>query len=120
MVSDLFERIIVYDNQVRTAVATKRADGKYVVKLTVASAKLQDDGKGEEKPIAIDDWIDIGVFAAGPKKETLGKPLFLEKRRITRAAETFEIVVNEKPAKAGIDPYHKLIDRNPKDNTKAM
>jgi ABC-type transport system involved in multi-copper enzyme maturation permease subunit len=119
VVTDLFERIILYDNQVREATATKRADGKYVVKLTVASTKLQSDAKGEEKPIPIDDWIDIGVFATG-KKEALGKPLFMEKRRITKPTETFEIVVGEKPAKAGIDPYTKLIDRNPKDNTKSL
>ncbi|HXI13676.1 MAG TPA: ABC transporter permease subunit [Thermoanaerobaculia bacterium] len=119
LVTDLFERIILFDNSVREAGTTKRPDGKYLVKMTVASSKLQSDGKGEEKPIAIDDWIDIGVFAAG-KKEALGKTLFMEKRRITKASETFEIVVNEKPARAGIDPYNKLIDRNPKDNTKGM
>jgi hypothetical protein len=29
---------------------------------------------------------------------------------------TFEFVVNEKPTFAGIDPYNKLIDRDPADN----
>ena len=82
VVTDLFERIILFDNQTREASATKRADGKYVVKLTVASTKLRSDAKGEEKPVPIDDWIDIGVFGPG-KKETLGKPLFVEKRHIT-------------------------------------
>ncbi|HEV8658426.1 MAG TPA: M1 family aminopeptidase [Thermoanaerobaculia bacterium] len=119
VVTDLFEGIVLYDNQTREATATKRADGKYVVKLTVASTKLRSDAKGEEKPVPIDDWIDIGVFAAG-KKENLGKPLFMEKRHITKPIESFEIVVSEKPARAGIDPYHKLIDRNPKDNTKSL
>jgi ABC-2 type transport system permease protein len=120
VVTDLFERIILYDNQTRAATATKRADGKYVVKLTVASTKLLADAKGEEKPVPIDDWIDIGIFATAGKKENLGKALFMEKRRITKPIETFEIVVGEKPARAGIDPYHKLIDRNPKDNMKAL
>jgi aminopeptidase N len=118
-VTDLFERIILFDNQVRTASATRRADGKYVVTMTVGSMKLQSDAKGEEKPIPVDDWIDIGVFAAG-RKDRLGKPLFLEKRRITRDTETIEVVVAEKPAKAGIDPYNKLIDRNPRDNIKGL
>jgi hypothetical protein len=30
------------------------------------------------------------------------------------------MVVSEKPLKAGIDPMNKLIDRNPKDNTKSV
>ena len=30
----------------------------------------------------------------------------------------FEIIVNEEPEKAGIDPYNKLIDRTPDNNTR--
>lgn len=48
--------------------------------------------------------MDIGVFAPGTK-ENLGKPLFLQKRLITKPVETFEIVVSEK---------------HPKDNTKSL
>ncbi|HYK04902.1 MAG TPA: M1 family aminopeptidase [Thermoanaerobaculia bacterium] len=114
LITDLFERIVLFDNQARTATSTKRADGKYVVKVTVASSKLRGDDKGEEKPIPVNDMIDIGVF--GDKE----KVLFSEKRRITRPLETFEIVVSEKPVKAGIDPFNKLIDRNPKDNVKSL
>ena len=94
--------------------ATKRADGKYLVKLTVTSTKLRGDAKGEEQPVPLNDLIDIGVFA---EKDRV---LFSEKRRITKPTETFEIVVGEKPVKAGIDPFNKLIDRNPKDNVKSL
>jgi aminopeptidase N len=118
-ITDLFERITLYDLQTKEASVTQRKDGKYVVKFTVAVTKLRSDAKGEEKPVAIGDLMDIGVFAKG-QKERLGKPLFVEKRRITKPTETFEIVVDEKPAKAGIDPFNKLIDRNPKDNTKSL
>jgi aminopeptidase N len=114
VITDLFERIVLFDNQARVVSATKRADGKYTVKMTVASKKFRADEKGEEKPVAIDDWIDIGVL--GEKD----KVLFAEKRRITEPSSTFEVVVNEKPVKAGIDPFNKLIDRNPKDNTKSL
>ena len=114
LITDLFERITLYDLQTREATATKRADGKYVVKLTVASTKLRGDAKGEEKPVALGDWIDVGVLAKDDKV------LFLEKRRITQPLQTFEIVVSEKPERAGIDPFNKMIDRNPKDNTKSL
>ena len=119
VITDLFERIVLYDLKTSEASATRRADGKYVVKFTVASTKLRSDGKGEEKRVPLSDWIDIGVFAEG-KKNALGKPLFVEKRRITRPQETFEVVVDAKPARAGIDPFNKLIDRDPKDNTKGL
>jgi ABC-2 type transport system permease protein len=113
-ITDLFERIVLYDLQAREVKSTRRADGKYVVTMTVASTKLRADDKGEEKPVAINDLIDIGVL--GEKD----KVLHVEKRRITKPVETFEMVVSEKPVKAGIDPMNKLIDRNPKDNTKSL
>jgi ABC-2 type transport system permease protein len=113
-ITDLFERIVLFDNQAREVSATKRADGKYVVKMTVASTKLQSDAKGEEKPVPVNDLIDIGVLG---EKDAV---LFTEKRRITKPLETFEVVVSGKPVKAGIDPFNKLIDRNPKDNTKSF
>lgn len=38
------------------------------------------------------------------------------KRRITQPEMEFEVTVDQLPAYAGIDPYNKLIDRNPYDN----
>lgn len=114
VITDLFERIVLFDNQAREVSSTKRADGKYVVKMTVTSTKLQSDAKGEEKTVPLDDWIDIGVLG---EKDTV---LFVEKRHITRPQQTFEVVVTGKPVKAGIDPMNKLIDRNPKDNVKSL
>ena len=113
-ITDLFERIVLFDNQAREVSMTKRADGKYNVKMTVLSKKLQSDAKGEEKEVPVNDLIDIGVLG---EKDSV---LFAEKRRISKPEQTFEVVVTGKPVKAGIDPFHKLIDRNPKDNTKSF
>jgi ABC-2 type transport system permease protein len=42
--------------------------------------------------------------------------LYLKKEKITRERNTFEITVDEKPTRAGIDPYNKLVDRIADDN----
>ena len=67
--------------------------------------------------MAINDLIDVGVFSG--TKEHL-KPLYLAKRRFTNDSSTIEVVVDEVPTFAGIDPYNKLIDRNPEDNLIAV
>jgi ABC-2 type transport system permease protein len=41
----------------------------------------------------------------------------LRKEWITGGRQSFEFVVKERPTRAGIDPYNKLIDRNGDDNT---
>ncbi|MDQ6830591.1 MAG: hypothetical protein M3081_17160 [Gemmatimonadota bacterium] len=66
------------------------------------------------------DYIDIGVFGAKEKGNELGKPLYLAKYHITQAHSVIELIVDRVPERAGIDPYNKLIDREPKDNVKSV
>jgi hypothetical protein len=119
MVEDLFQNITLYENETKTATYERRDDGKYVVRLAVESLKFRADGSGAEEEVPIDDWIDIGVFGAveedGPPE---GRLLALEKRHINDASGTIEIIVDEEPKKVGIDPFNKLIDRNPENNIK--
>ena len=112
-ISDAFENIVLYDNKADTATYIKTPDGKYEVTLTVESKKLKSDGSGNETPMPLADYIDIGVFSGKKDHE---KPLYLKKEKITQAKQTFNITVDELPTRAGIDPINKLIDRIPDDN----
>jgi ABC-2 type transport system permease protein len=121
LIADLFEKIVFFDNRVVSAEATRREDGKYAVKLTVHSAKLEAAGKGEESPVALDDEIDIGVFARPDGGDEADETvLYLAKHRLTGETTTLELVVDGKPYDAGIDPYNKLIDRVSDDNRRAV
>lgn len=113
MITDEFESIVLYDNKAESATATPMADGRYKVTLKVQARKLKADGNGNEAPVAMDDYIDVGVFS-GKKDEE--KPLSLKKEKFTEGERTFEIVVDQLPTRAGIDPYNKLIDRVSDDN----
>jgi ABC-2 type transport system permease protein len=112
-ITDAFESIVLYDNKAVTATVTPTPDNKFKVTLAVQARKLKSDGSGNETPMALNDYIDIGVFI-GKKDEE--KPLYLKKEKITQANQIFEIVVDQMPTRAGIDPYNKLIDRIPDDN----
>jgi ABC-2 type transport system permease protein len=113
LVDDGFNRIVLYDNRAVSATSEKTADGKYKVTLEVESHKAQADGNGAETPMPLADYIEIGVFSGRKDEE---KPLYLKKEKLTEEHKTFEIVVDEPPTLAGIDPYNKLIDRNADDN----
>ena len=89
-------------------------DGKYEVTIKVLAKKRKADALGKEADVSLADWIDIGVLDAE------GMPLFLEKKKVDQEEMTFTVVVDKKPARAGIDPLNKLIDRRPKDNTVAV
>jgi ABC-2 type transport system permease protein len=112
-ITDMFENIVLFDNKAVSATYVPTPDGKFKVTLTVDTKKRQADGSGNESPMVINDLIDVGVFSG--TKENL-KQLYLEKKHFTQESSTFEITVDEKPTFAGVDPYNKLIDRNPEDN----
>ena len=61
----------------------------------------------------LNDYIDIGVFSGKKDQE---KPLYLQKQKLTGEHQTFTVVVDQAPTRAGIDPYNKLIDRIADDN----
>ena len=113
-IDDSFEKITLYDNKATDATSQKMPDGSYKVTLTVKGGKAYADGNGVESPAKVHDLIDVGVFSGKKGEET---PLAVRKEWITGAPQTFEFVVKERPTRAGIDPYNKLIDRNGDDNT---
>jgi aminopeptidase N len=116
LVDDMFESIVLYENKATSASVTREGE-KYKVALVVETGKRKADGSGNETPMAINDLIDVGVFSGA--KEHL-KKLYMEKQRFSTDKSTVEVVVDEKPTYAGIDPYNKLIDRNPEDNLIAV
>ena len=116
-ITDAFENIVLYDNKAVSATVTPTADHKYKVVLNVQVRKLQADGSGIETPMPLHDFIDIGVFNGRKDEE---KPLYLKKVWLTQPTQTFEIIVDQPPTRAGIDPFNKLIDRDSDDNWMAV
>jgi len=107
---DLFETITFYDDRAVKAQARKRPDGKYDVDLTVTARKSRADSAGNEQEVPLDATMDIGV------QDAKGLFLALEKRRVKSGENRFTIEVAGEPARAGIDPLNKMIDRDASDN----
>ena len=102
----------------KEAKAEHLPDGKWKVTLSIDAKKYRADGSGTETEAALDLPIDVGVFTQGDtSKEDDDVPLVFEKRRIMSGEATLEFIVDKEPIRAGIDPYHKLIDRRSDDNT---
>jgi ABC-2 type transport system permease protein len=113
LIDDGFDSIVLYDNKAVSATVTPTADHTFKVALTVQARKVKADGNGNESLMSLNDYIEIGVFK-GKKDEE--QPIYLKKEKFTQEQRTFEIVVDEMPTRAGIDPYNKLVDRIADDN----
>lgn len=119
---DTWTKITLYDNRAESVTAKKLPGDEYEITLNIRSQKLYADQTGrEENANYLADYIDIGVFAAEDLDEsgrTRTNPLYIQKHKIKPGQSTITVKVKGIPVKAGIDPYHKLIDRIPDDNTK--
>lgn len=121
LVTDLFERITLYENKVDSASYHKLPNGQYRVQFTVDTKKLYADSLGNETAdLKSRDLIDVGVLG---RKKVKGKwqnvPLLVQKQRLKPGRNHLEFTVPQKPERVGIDPFNKLVDRNPDDNVKA-
>lgn len=115
LLTDWFETITLWDVSTERAVAEPTGTGGYAVTLEVVARKMRADRDGDETEVPMDDLVEIGVFAPGAG-DGLGEPLHLQRHRIRSGAQTIRVTVPREPARAGIDPYRKLIDRERGDN----
>jgi ABC-2 type transport system permease protein len=119
LITDLFEKITLYDIKTKSASVKARADGKFDVTLTVEAKKMYADGKGKETPASLNEAMDIGLFTAEPGKKDFkaANVVLYERRPIRSGVQTLTFTVAKAPKFAGIDPYNTVIDRNGDDNT---
>ncbi len=121
LITDLFEKMVFYDNRVLQASAKQRADGQWDVTMKLHLAKLEADGRGKETPRAYDEPVELAIFSRAPgAKEASEIILFSDKRRLNDAQPVLTITVRDKPYEVGVDPYNKLIDRVSSDNRKQV
>jgi aminopeptidase N len=122
LITDLFEKITLYDLRAKSVAWTKRADGRYDVALTVEAHKYYADGKGKQTEVKMDEAAPIGLFTAKPSDADFGKDkiLSLAPMKIASGTQTLHLVTAKPPKYAGIDPYNMWIDRNSDDNVVAV
>jgi aminopeptidase N len=94
LITDLFERITLWDAKATGAKSVQRPDGRWETTFEVEARKLHADGRGKETEAPLDEPFDVGAFAVEPGRKGTAT----------------------KPARVGVDPYNKRIDRNSEDN----
>jgi len=119
LITDLFEKITLYDLKTKSASVKKRADGRFDVTITVDAQKKYADGKGKETAAPLTETMDIGLFTAKPgdKGFDARDVVVYERRPIHSGVQTFTFTTARAPTFAGVDPYNTVIDRNGDDNT---
>ena len=122
LITDLFERITLYDLHTEQPTAVLRADGRWDVTVPVHAKKFYADEEGMETESRFEERIEVGLFTAEPGRDAFDQAdvILLERHPIRSGAQVLRFVTDEKPLYAGVDPYNFYIDRNSRDNVVAV
>jgi hypothetical protein len=88
------------------------------VTLDESARKVVVDTAGVATDVPMNDLIEVGVFGE-EKGVRRGEPLNLRMHRIRSGEQRIVLTVPRRPAEAGIDPRHLLIDTKVNDNVKS-
>jgi hypothetical protein len=119
LITDLFEKITLYDLKVTDAVTRKDGDG-WTTTLTIAADKYYANGKGADAKTRLDEAIEIGLFTARPGLGAFSSKdvIVMGREPLHSGLQKVTVHCKRKPAFAGVDPYNYYIDRNSDDNVK--
>jgi ABC-type transport system involved in multi-copper enzyme maturation permease subunit len=122
LITDLFEKITLYELKASAPKATKRADGKFDVTFEVEAKKLYADGKGKETEAPLAENVAVGVFMTDPTEPDFKRDAVIayELRPLKTGKQTITFVTDKAPKFVAVDPYSIWVDRDDKDNVAAV
>jgi hypothetical protein len=116
LITDLFERIVLYDLQVDAA-SLREIDGVYEVTIEVTARQFEANGRGEETEVALDTWFDVALFPETMEALEGVTPLYIEKHRLRSGKQLLTVRTTERPGIVALDPFHKRIERSAGNNS---
>jgi ABC-2 type transport system permease protein len=121
LITDLFEKITLYDLKL-TEASTKRGPNGWITTLTISAAKYYAEGNGAEKPAKLDEEIEVGLFTDRPGLGAFSAKdvVMMQRQRLRDGSQRLVLASKAKPTFAGVDPYNYYIDRNSDDNVMAV
>lgn len=118
LITDLFEKITLYDVRTTGANVRKMRDSRFETTLTVEAHKYYADGEGKETEAPLAEPMGFGLFTAMPDRGPFAarNVLALRSVAIHSGVQQIKFVTAARPSYAGADPFAVLIDRNADDN----
>lgn len=122
LITDLFERVTLYDLEVDAPTATQRADGKWDVTVPIEAKKFYANAEGVETESPLAERIEVGLFTAEPGSNAFDASdvILMDRQPIRSGTQVLKFVTTKRPTFAGVDPYNYYIDRDSADNVAAV
>lgn len=118
LITDLFERVTLYELRVSGPTAVPRTDGRWDVTVPVDATKYYLTGHGTETETKLAERIEVGLFTDEPGRDVFDSSniILMERHPIQSGTQVLKFVTNTRPLYAGVDPFNFYVDRNSNDN----
>jgi ABC-2 type transport system permease protein len=118
LITDLFERVTLYNLAVIGPTAIRRPDGRWDVTLPIEAKKFYVTGEAVETETPFAERIEIGLFTAEPGGNAFDEShvMVMERQPIRSGRQVLKFVTDKQPLFTGVDPYNFYIDRDSADN----
>lgn len=110
LITDLFEKIVLYDVGV-TAADVRAVDDGYEIVLDIAANQVEADAEGGETEVPLDTWFQVAVFPPSDRELVEIEPLYLQSHRLRSGEQRIVLRVAERPGLVAVDPFKLMIDR---------
>lgn len=116
-IKDLFEQITIYDLRAKEVTKEALEKGKTKVTLTVTAQQFSADGKGQETEQPFAKEVEIVLFSEDPNDFAAENKIIYQELHAIKSGDTvIELIVDEMPNFAAIDPFVRFIDRDTGNN----
>jgi hypothetical protein len=119
LITDLFEKIVLYDVAITAARAQQVGNG-YEVVLDVTAKQFEASGHGAEHEVPLHTWFQIAIFPKSDHDMIELQPLYLQHHRLRSGVQRITVRVAAEPGTASVDPFRLMIDRARDDNSSIL
>lgn len=112
-VTDNFEKIVFYNNKIKSAKVQNTA-GKHVVTIDFSAEKVSADSTGKETKVAMNDFVELGAV---DKDDNL---LYVQRYKLKQGDHVLNMTLAQKPYKIVIDPRHLIFDKENEGDEKKL
>ena len=127
LIEDYWNNITFWDLSFTDEIKLTAKGDSFDVSLPIKIDKKyasEEDGKetsvSEIDDAKLNEWVEIGFYTEDPKDDLGSNPFATQLVLLTEAESVQEFTLDKKPTHVVLDPKRSLIERNTKDNTKAL
>jgi ABC-2 type transport system permease protein len=88
--------------------------------MDITARQFEADGVGNETEVPLNTWFQIVIIPESTQELLAQTPLYQAYHRLHGGTERLTVRVPAKPGAAGVDPFHLMIDKTPKDNVRLV